>query len=95
MSFATTLFIHSEFKNDNINDKINIGNNKLPADRRETELIKYISNDPHVTIGQLSEQLNVSKTTVSRMIKELKERKIICRSGSNKSGKWVVLTTGD
>ena len=44
-----------------------------------------------ITISEISENLNMTKRGVDKIIKVLKENGIIERVGSNKSGNWKVI----
>lgn len=44
----------------------------------------------HITQAQLSKKLNRSDRQIRRVIKELREKGMIERIGSRKSGQWVV-----
>lgn len=47
--------------------------------------------DAHVTILKIAEKLGVSKITINRAVKGLKEKDLIQREGSAKTGKWIIL----
>jgi len=47
--------------------------------------------DPKTTLDVMTEKLQVSKRTVSRIFKNLQEKNIIERIGSNKTGYWKIL----
>lgn len=49
-----------------------------------------INNNPSLTYRQPGENLGIAEVTVKRTMQELKKQDIISRSGSNKTGKWVV-----
>ena len=51
-----------------------------------------IRQNNRITATEISERLNVSLSTAKRKIKELKEKGIIVRIGSDKSGYWEILT---
>ena len=44
-----------------------------------------------MTVKEISEKLGKSLPTVKRKIKDLKERKMIERIGSDKTGSWKIL----
>ena len=56
----------------------------------EKEIIDLVMKNPQITLDMMAEMTGKSKRTVSRLIKGLKEKKILKRIGSNKSGKWIV-----
>ncbi len=49
-----------------------------------------IKQNPEITSAQVSERLNVSLSTAKRKIKELKEKGMIERIGSDKTGYWKI-----
>ena len=69
-----------------INDRLNV---LLDVSLEETVLSAMRENS-HITQAQLSKKLNRSDRQIRRVIKELREKGIIERIGSRKSGKWVV-----
>ena len=66
-------------KNDKINDKIN---------DKEKIILDVIIKNPNVTIPEINEITKISTATISRYLKQLQEKGIIERVGSNKSGHW-------
>ena len=50
-----------------------------------------IINNPFISKDNIASALDISKSTVSRAIKKLKEKEYICREGSDKTGKWIIL----
>ncbi|MBQ6900331.1 MAG: winged helix-turn-helix transcriptional regulator [Firmicutes bacterium] len=46
--------------------------------------------NPHVTLEQIAKDLNLSKSTVKRNLKELITSGNVSREGSKKTGQWVV-----
>jgi predicted HTH transcriptional regulator len=83
LSFSTTIFIHPKFiiKNEEINEEIKDNEHKI---------LRLIQCNPTMTIQQLKVELNVSKITIERLLNSLKEKRLIERKGSCKSGKWIV-----
>ena len=69
-------------KNDKINDKIN--------DKEKQILIELMKN-PNLTIPEINKITKISTATISRCLKQLQDKKLIERVGSNKSGYWKVL----
>ena len=49
-----------------------------------------MKDTPQITIDQIVSDTGISKRTVSRIIKELKEKDMIRREGT-KNGTWIVL----
>lgn len=70
-----------------INEGINEGIKLEPIERLVVD--KLIEN-MHITTNELVEQLKVSRSSVERTLKILKEKKAITRVGSRKKGEWRV-----
>lgn len=73
--------------NDIVNDTVNIS-------RTERLILTDIRKNPHITINKLSEILTIGKSTVARATKSLKEKSIIARIGSAKTGYWLLRKKG-
>ena len=58
---------------------------------RQNNIINAIKINKTVTIDQLSEKCNVTRLTIIRDLKKLKEQNIIKRIGPNKGGYWEVI----
>lgn len=86
--FASTIFIHPGFVA-NGNDYGNNNGNEKGNDNTE-QVLSIMKNNPSVTIDEIVTITNISKRTVSRIIKELKENGIVHREGT-KNGKWIIL----
>ena len=65
-----------------INDKIN---------DKETQILKALNENPKLTIPELNKITKISTATISRYLKQLQDKRIIERVGSNKSGYWKIL----
>ena len=59
-------------------------------DEVEQKILDILKKIPDVTYVELSEKLNVSRKTVSKKIKQLKEKGAIVRIGSDKKGYWEI-----
>ncbi len=60
------------------------------AERRDRDALMIIDSNPHVSLRSLGEHLRVSKTTASRVMKNLKDEKLIRR----RAKKWELTTDG-
>lgn len=69
--------------NGTINDTINDAPN-------ETLVYIMMKENPQITIAEIVKKEKIPKRTVDRIIAILKDKKIIDREGSNKSGYWKV-----
>jgi predicted HTH transcriptional regulator len=65
-------------------------NQELLSETQEN-IIKLIKEDNKITQLEISDKLGINKTTVTRNLKVLKEKKIIRRTGSTKNGQWEIL----
>ena len=63
---------------------------KRKTTEREKELLKIIEKDPTITIDEMSLLMGVSKSTIQRSIRRLKENGQLSRNGSDKNGTWTV-----
>ncbi|NLN79838.1 MAG: HTH domain-containing protein, partial [Erysipelotrichia bacterium] len=50
-----------------------------------------IKNNSSVTANEIADLINTSTRTVDRAIKELRDKNIIIREGSLKSGYWKII----
>ena len=57
----------------------------------EDKVLDLIRENSEITIGQMSEILNISVRTMNRILNDLKEQKKIKRSGSKKEGYYEIL----
>lgn len=56
----------------------------------DLQLLKLIQAQPTITYTELSEQLNLHRSTIARHIKSLAEQKVISRIGADKTGLWKI-----
>lgn len=73
-------------KNDKINDKTNDKIND-----KEKQILSVLMNNPNYTIPEISKITKISTATISRHLKQLQDKNIIERIGSNKVGYWKIL----
>ena len=81
--------IHTHKENDGINDGINDGK-KMNSTERRNIILKLIEENENISAKQIIETINVSRPTIERDLKELKEQNKIEYVGSRKSGKWII-----
>nr|WP_294697864.1 ATP-binding protein [uncultured Blautia sp.] len=84
--YRNTAIDYSPRVNDRVNDKVNDRVNEI-----EEKILKFIDNDPAITITQLSMELELSRKTIAAKLKNLKEKKMIERVGSSRKGYWKIL----
>ena len=87
-------FIRVNFKFKNAEELSNNGKKTKIEKINETQenIIDLIKKNPNITQNEISNFLNINKSTVMRNINKLKEKKIIARIGSTKNGQWKILT---
>lgn len=87
-------FIRVNFKFKNAEELSNNGKNTKIEKINETQknIIDLIKKNPNITQNEISNFLNINKSTVMRNINKLKEKNIIARIGSTKNGQWKILT---
>ena len=69
-----------------INDPLN----DILEDTVEKIVLAAIRENSYVTQAQLATKLNRSDRQIRRVIKEMREKGLIERIGSRKSGQWIV-----
>lgn len=57
----------------------------------QKNIMELIRNNDRITQMDITSKLGINKTTVTRNLKILKEKKLIKRIGSNKNGRWEIL----
>ncbi len=72
-----------ELVNDPLKDPVNISD-------REFEILKLVANNQHITYDGVAERLSISKATVKRVFQSLKEKGLVIRCGSDKTGYWKI-----
>ena len=88
--FIASFPIHPAFSsNDAQNDAKNDAQT-LIISVRQNDLLKLIKANKKITRAELSEKLNISKKTVERDIKYLKEQGILSYKGSARTGEWII-----
>jgi len=53
-------------------------------------ILTYFKKHPGADIEDVCRKMNVSRSTVNRLIKDLKEKGLLSRKGSKKTGVWIV-----
>lgn len=76
--------------NEGINEEINQSLGQNLSDR-ELLVLSIIKSEPSISIAQMVNRLELSKTSIERVLNHLKSKKIITREGSRKKGRWVIL----
>ena len=83
-----------EFKKSQSDDpiKANFDPIKTDSDPIKQKLYQAISQDGTLNYAEYAAQISVSEATVKRRLGELKNDGIIIRVGSNKTGRWEIVT---
>ncbi len=82
-------------KNEAINEVIketinyNTGHGSENLTEKERLILKTISDNPSITKTGISQTTGFSVSTIDRNLKSLKEKGLIKRTGSNKTGRWM------
>jgi len=71
------------YRNAPVNAPVNLN-------QTEEKIISEIKKNNRITYDELSAILEIHRTTIMRSINKLKERKILVREGSDKTGWWVL-----
>ena len=84
--FSTTLYVHPDFEKSKTITRD--GNDGLT----EMELVVFskIKNFPRLSVQRIADRIGVSKPTVERAQRKLKEKGFIQRQGSTR-GSWILL----
>lgn len=91
--FSTTLYIHPDFEKSKMiahdgNDGNRDGNDGLTE--IEIAVLNKIRNSPKLSAQRIADRIGVSKPTVERAQRKLKEKGFIQRQGSTR-GSWILL----
>ena len=68
-----------------------INTNKENLSKTQENIINLIKENNQITQIEISKNLGINKTTVTRNLKKLKEKNIIKRIGDIRNGKWIIL----
>lgn len=55
------------------------------------QIIELIYQSPGITLDEIATCLSVTRRSIEKKIKELRDAGIIKRTGSNKSGCWTII----
>lgn len=79
--------------NDPISGNINVSENRAGKNLsgRKGKTLGYIEEHPWASISEIAEKTNSTNRTISRELAILKERNIIRRNGSKKTGRWEII----
>ena len=86
-AFMLNATIRNGVINEVINGAINISDT-------EQAVLAAIKKNPRITKAELQKETSFGKSTIDRAIKALKEKCLIKRVGSNKTGYWEIINKG-
>jgi len=90
INFVENVGVNNENTSENT---INVGVNVGVKDENvgvKKEILNYLKDNPSLTAQELATKLNKTTRTIERNIKELREKGIITRLGSDKTGNWQI-----
>ncbi len=59
--------------------------------KTEKKVIEFLIRNPAYTSAELAEKIGVTKRTIERTFKTLREKEMIERIGSKRDGDWIVV----
>ena len=66
------------------------GNVGINVGINERNILAIIANSPNVAVRDMADALGLSLRQCERLIAEMKRKNLIKRTGSNKSGAWLI-----
>lgn len=90
--FLTTIFKKSDSDCPKENGEVvtSRGIEKGKVEKRREAILRYLAENPTAKIDELSDSLKISRATAERDLKSLRSNKRLQRTGSSRSGKWIV-----
>lgn len=64
--------------------------NNKKVSKRARDVLSLIEKSPNITVDEMATNMQISKRTVQRAIKSLRDAGILERVGSDKNGKWQI-----
>ena len=61
-------------------------------DNRQSIIVEAIKTNPRISMSELSVLLNVNQKTIKRDIEKLKAKGAIKRNGSERAGRWIIIS---
>ncbi|MBS3749394.1 MAG: winged helix-turn-helix domain-containing protein [Candidatus Thermoplasmatota archaeon] len=59
----------------------------------QKKILKEMRKKPGITYDELAEIVNKSRRTIIRQVKDLREKGLVKRIGSDKSGHWKIINS--
>lgn len=85
---ATFYFKKKIESGEKVGNKWGISEEKLG--KSERLILEAVSDNPEITISELSERIGIGTTAIENNIKKLKEKGLLERKGGRKEGQWKV-----
>lgn len=82
--------VNIKFNSSKLLDKYDV-KGKYILTKLENEIINLISQNENITIDEITNNINKSKSTINRAIKNLKANNIVERVGTDKNGYWKIV----
>lgn len=69
----------------------NVGESSVNGDEIPVHILELIKNNNYITIPQIAQKFTVTKRTIERHIKLLKEQGLLIRHGAARGGYWEIV----
>jgi len=89
-NFFSVTFTRTKKVGDKVGDKVTIKVTDKVTDNQR-KILDYMQNNVHITTIQLSIKIGISNRKIKDNIKKLKEKNLVKRIGSPRSGYWKVI----
>jgi fido (protein-threonine AMPylation protein) len=78
--------------NGGVNSGVNGGVNDINGglSTLQKQIIDFMQQNPHISVAEIAKQSNKPRRTIENNVKKLKEKGIISRVGSDKTGIWII-----
>lgn len=63
----------------------------VKLNKNQQQMLELIESNNKITIVEMAKRLSISETAIENNIKKLKEKGILSRTGSDKTGHWILL----
>ena len=98
--FISRLFVHEAFLKEEELEHNQKGAEKEPKRSQKKEpkkgaerkqwILQRLEENPEITQVKLMEEFDLSRKQIQKIIKDLREKGLVERQGSNRSGRWIV-----
>jgi ATP-dependent DNA helicase RecG len=62
----------------------------VKPNKNQIKILELIEADNKITMSEMAKALLISTTAIENNIRKLRERGILSREGSDKTGRWVI-----